>query len=365
MYGKRNLETMCNNDIDVSIIIPVYNAEKYIKQCVESILKQTLSSWELILVDDGSKDNSLMICQDYAEKYSNIVAIHQMNGGSSVARNTGLRNANGRYIAFIDADDWIDSRMLEILINKADECTADIVICNYFNVYTDGRCVLQPKSGFGEWVLQEKEDRDIFLRKYLCKGIKEYRPYLKVGFPWAKVYSHNLIKENDLFFPEGLARTEDGIFNMYAIENARKVIFLDEGLYYYRLLEESISHCYYPNIVRNTERDFEEVKKFATKYKKNDDIFNKGISIRIATWFYKYLKSYYFTPEYLKKNGYARARKEILSLRNQQLYEEAYRTVDLRLMTTFEKIFVVCMKYRWIELCYLGFKLREKAKCQK
>ena len=291
-----------NECVDVSIIVPVYNAEKYLDRCIDSVLKQTLSSWELILVDDGSRDNSLQICKEYAEKYHNIKSIHQENGGSSVARNTGLENATGRYIAFLDADDWMDSRMLTVLVHKADTADADIVICNYFDAYSDGRCELQPKSGFGEWVIEEKEDKDIFLRKYLCKGIKEYRPYVYVGQPWGRVYSHQLLLENSIEFPVGLARTEDGIFNMYAAENAKKIIYLDEGLYYYRMLEDSISHCYYPNIVKITERDFAEVKKFAARYKENDEIFQKGISVRITTWFYKYLKYYYFTPENLSKD---------------------------------------------------------------
>ncbi len=355
---------MCN-DIDVSVIVPVYNAEKYIRKCIESVLQQTLSSWELILVDDGSKDNSLEICQEYAQKYRGIVAIHQENGGSSVARNFGLRKATGRYIAFIDADDWIHTRMLEVLVEKAEQTNADIVICNYFNCYEDGKCILQPKSGFGEWVIEAKEDRNIFQRKYLCKGVKEYRPYLKVGSPWGKLYSNHLIKENNLTFPEGLARTEDGIFNLYAVEYANKIVYLDEGYYYYRMLEDSISHKYYPNIVRNTERDFEEVKVFASKYKKEDIIFNKGILIRIATWFYKYLNSYYFTPQYISEHGYLKARKEVLRLRKEPLYDNAYRMADLRLMTKAERILVLCMKYKCIELLYVLVRIREKMKCWK
>lgn len=352
---------MCSN-IDVSIIIPVYNAEKYICQCVESVINQTLSSWELILVDDGSGDNSLKVCQEYAVKDNRILVIHQSNSGSSVARNVGLKNANGRYIAFLDADDWMDSSMLEILVKKADESFADIVICNYFNVYSDGKCVLQPKSGYGEWIIEKKDDRDIFLRKYLCKGVKEYRPYLKVGSPWGKVYSRHLITENNLSFPEGLARTEDGIFNMYAVEHANKLLYLDEGYYYYRILDDSISHRYYADIVNNTERDFKEVKKFASKYKKEDVIFNKGILVRITTWFYRYLSCYYFTSKYISENGYFKARKEVIRLRELPLYEDAYRMVDLQLMTNFEKIFVICMKNKWIELLYIGVRLREKLK---
>lgn len=109
------------HDIDVSVIVPVYNSEKYLRKCIESVLEQTMSSWELILVDDGSRDKSFEICQEYAKKHNKISAVHQENSGSSVTRNLGLRMASGKYIAFVDADDWIDTRMLEVLVQKAEQ----------------------------------------------------------------------------------------------------------------------------------------------------------------------------------------------------------------------------------------------------
>ena len=115
----------------VSIIVPIYKAEKYIRQCLDSILAQTYTKWEAILVNDGSPDNSGKICNEYANKDNRFRVIHQQNGGVSVARQTGLDNVTGNYIIHCDPDDWIDPNMLEDLISKAKEENADMVICDF------------------------------------------------------------------------------------------------------------------------------------------------------------------------------------------------------------------------------------------
>ena len=116
----------------VSIIIPVYNVELYLSKCIDSILAQSFTDWECILVDDGSKDNSGSICDNYALKDNRIKVIHQNNSGVSVARQVGIDNVCGEYCIHIDPDDWIESNMLEELYNKAKSDDADMVICDYF-----------------------------------------------------------------------------------------------------------------------------------------------------------------------------------------------------------------------------------------
>ena len=349
----------------LSIIIPVYNAEQYLSECIDSILNQSICDWELILVDDGSVDNSSEICKKYEKIDSRIKCIQQCNSGSSVARNSGIFQAKGKYISFVDADDWVEKIMFEKLIECAESDEAEIVICNHYHVYQDGETILQPKSGFGKWIIDGKNEIDIYLRKYLCKGVKQYRPYLKMGQPWGRIYLRKILVDNNIIFPEGLARTEDGIFNMYAAESSTKIIFLDEGLYYYRVLGNSISHSYYPNIVANTERDFLEVKIFAEKYKKNDTIFIKGINARITTWFYKYLACYFFNYIYLKENGYISARKEIISIRNKEPYKSAYKNVNLSMLTKMELLFVFCMKLRLIEILFIMVRFRERMRIKR
>ena len=121
----------------LSIIVPVYKVEKYLAQCVDSILAQTLKDYEIILVDDGSPDNCGKICDDYAEKHSNIRVIHKVNGGLTAARQTGMQAAQGKYVAFVDSDDWIDPEMFRILVDQAEEHSADISCGSFVFEYED------------------------------------------------------------------------------------------------------------------------------------------------------------------------------------------------------------------------------------
>ena len=118
----------------ISIIVPVYNVEEYIHKCINSILAQTYKDFELILINDGSPDNSGIICDEYARADSRIKVIHQQNSGLSAARNAGLAVAKGDYIGFVDSDDWIDKSMYESMITEAQTLEADIVICDYYKV---------------------------------------------------------------------------------------------------------------------------------------------------------------------------------------------------------------------------------------
>lgn len=124
--------------IKVSIIIPVYNAEKHLKKCIQSVLTQTEKDIEVILIDDGSKDESLHICQLYEKQDNRLRVIHQENSGVSAARNKGITLAKGEYIGFVDADDWIDCEMYRLMLGEAKKTDADVVMCDARTVYEDG-----------------------------------------------------------------------------------------------------------------------------------------------------------------------------------------------------------------------------------
>ena len=119
----------------ISIIVPIYNVEKYLKKCIDSIINQTYKNLEIILVDDGSPDNCGKICDEYAKKDNRIKVIHKENGGVSSARNVGVENATGEYIGFVDSDDYIEKDMYEVLINNLKKENADISIISNYEVY--------------------------------------------------------------------------------------------------------------------------------------------------------------------------------------------------------------------------------------
>lgn len=342
-------------NILVSVVIPIYNAEKYLRECLNSILNQTISNIEVICIDDGSNDKSVDICKEYIKKDNRVRLLTQENSGPSIARNRGIEEATGEWISFVDADDWLEKNMFEKLISVSED--SDIVICNHYKNMPKSKEKVHIKLGEGKQIWN-KERINIELRKFLCKGIKEYKPYLTVGAPWARIYRLSLIKEYNVTFPVSVRRTEDGIFNMNIFERCKKIIYLNEPLYHYRVLADSLCHKMSSNIIKYTEADVEEVKKFARTYKFQDEMFIQGIDVRICTWFYKYLAYYFFTEQYLDEYGYLKARKEIIKLLNNQYYKNAFMNVEMGLMRNTEKIFVIIMKYKLIEIAYVMVKAR-------
>ena len=221
------------NNIKVSVIVPIYNAEKYIKKCVESILNQSLKEIELILVNDGSTDASYSICQTYAEKDKRIVLLDQVNAGVSVARNNGLNVAKGKYIEFVDADDYIESDTIEILYKRAVKSNSDTVIFGIKNVYSDNESFTDVK------------DEDYTLTEFL-KHYGEYISNAIIGATWNKLYRRELIE--GVRFIEGKRYNEDLFFNLDALKKC-KIISLHQGVHYnYIHNADSVTSKYIENL---------------------------------------------------------------------------------------------------------------------
>ena len=193
-------------DKKVSIIIPVYNAEKYLERSINSILKQTYKNIELILVDDGSKDNSLRVCQEFSKKHKNIITIHKENGGVSEARNTGIQHATGDYIEFVDADDSIDENCVEKLVSGIKD--ADVCLCGFVLDKIDGQKILAAKE---DYVFEFRKD------------IKKAFDLVRLGLsnsPCNKLYKKEKIKT---LFNKKYFIGEDVIFNLNYIKNCEKI----------------------------------------------------------------------------------------------------------------------------------------------
>lgn len=203
---------------DYSIIVPVYNVKDYIKECVDSILSQTIESFELILVDDGSSDGSSEICDKYAGSDSRVVVKHKANGGVSSARNMGLDIAKGSFIVFVDSDDWVTKDYLSTFnVRKSD---ADL--------YIQGLQFVNSKTGL---VSEEKDLPDLVLDKEAFPiQIPKYN-ILALGFPVCKCYRKNIIEQNHLRFNESISHHEDHIFVFDYLLHTSK-IQLNAGLQY-------------------------------------------------------------------------------------------------------------------------------------
>lgn len=209
----------------VSVIIPVYNVEQYLERCLDSVVNQTLKDIEIIIVNDGSTDSSLKICDKYALQDQRIKIITRKNGGLAAARNTGLEHATGEYIGFVDSDDWIDSDYYEKLYNTAKKYNSDIAYADFIR---KGKRKHKRRMKFEtEMVSTEIHDK--------IKNCKN----LTLGCVWNKIYRKELVFNNNLKFPEGRL-FEDGIFSMQSIYYANSVVSVPNTFYYYFVNPTSI-----------------------------------------------------------------------------------------------------------------------------
>lgn len=226
------------NDL-ISIIIPVYKVEKYLEKCIESVLKQTYTNLQIILVDDGSPDNCGKICDEYAKKDSRIEVIHKANGGLSDARNVGISKAKGRYIGFVDSDDYIKEDMYEILLNLIKKYDADVSICNLYDVIDGNECIRNKENG-----IREYSRIDILKEILLDKNIQSYA--------WNKLYEKELFDE--IKYPIG-KKYEDIGTTFYLFEKCNKIVVTSEPEYYYLKRADSLVN----NVTESTILDYTEI----------------------------------------------------------------------------------------------------------
>ncbi len=218
----------------LSIVIPVYNTEKYLHKCIDSVLAQTFTDYELILVDDGSKDSSPAICDEYAAKDSRIRVIHQENAGACLARKAGIAIAVGDYIGFVDSDDYIEPDMYETLYDKAISNNADIVACNFFE---DGGFITEVKLGLGEGLYDSDSiKKNLFFNLEIGKDTVNE---ILVN----KIFRGNLIKECMGKNEFSLRIYEDCVMAAYCMLECKLLYVVNRALYHYnKNVPQSLTH---------------------------------------------------------------------------------------------------------------------------
>lgn len=223
--------------IKASFIVPVYKVEKYLRECVDSILAQTLESFELLLVDDGSPDNCPEICDEYAEKDSRVRVFHKENGGVSSSRNVGIAGARGKYICFIDSDDFISGDFAQGLFNAAEKYGADIVQGGISYCSEDGETKYEEKSRLPlDTVISHSQ---------VCALFDEMSSKCLALYCWRNMFRRDFLINNSIKFDESLKIGEDSVFNEQALLLASIVTAIDSCNYYYRSREDSAMNIKY------------------------------------------------------------------------------------------------------------------------
>lgn len=218
----------------ISVIIPVYNAEKWIHETLDSLVVQTYPNVEIICVDDGSKDSSCAIVEAYREKYGNIRLIRQKNSGVCAARNTGIENASGDYIAFVDADDCVESDMYEKMIAKLEEDDSDIVFCEFVRFWPNGKIQHTVERSF-DALVNNPQDIRAFLYSTHSEVIGDtlYTDDLH-GCCWRSVFKKSIIEEYHICFPQGMKFAEDQVFMLNYLKCCNSISYLPNEFVHYR-----------------------------------------------------------------------------------------------------------------------------------
>ncbi len=230
----------------ISIIVPIYKVEKYLRRCLDSIINQTFTDWECILIDDGSPDNSGKICDEYAEQDERFMVIHQKNQGVSVARNMGLDTAKGEWITFVDSDDWVDEKYLALLYENAKQKNADVVITG--SVLTDGENILCEYVPINGWLNIPKDFT------------------MNLQSPWGKLFRMDICKKNNFKFPLNITVQEDLYFNFLFLISTKKIYGIANTPYNYFRHKESTLY----NLTK--QKIFDEVHVLSLIEKKLSDI---------------------------------------------------------------------------------------------
>lgn len=213
----------------ISVIVPIYDVEKYLKICIDSILKQTYGNIEIILIDDGSPDGCPKICDEYKKKDARVIVIHKENGGLSDARNTGLRIAKGEYVTFVDSDDYLNLNFLSIMYNKIEELGSDIAFCDYMSV--DESSLKQFSYTQGNSVTMSNVE--------CLTNVYRPRKHGMSFVAWGKIYKKRLFDEHTIEFPVGKIH-EDTYTTYKLLYHSSKITFISNELYYYRKRSGSI-----------------------------------------------------------------------------------------------------------------------------
>ena len=269
----------------VSIIVPIFNVEKYLSECIDSILSQTYENIEIILIDDGSTDKSAEICDKYALKDKRVRVIHKINGGVSAARNDALQQANGQLIMFVDSDDWINSETCETAVSTMQESGADVVMWTYISENNGNQ---SPKIIFGSDTIFEGTNvkEKLHRRLFGLTGEELANPELADSLcpVWGKLYKKELILDNNISFVDlsKIGTYEDGLFNIEVFSNVEKAVYLNKFLYHYRRENtSSVTSGYRKYLFEKWQHLFDLMQEYIDKNNLPND-YQTALNNRIA-----------------------------------------------------------------------------------
>ncbi len=324
----------------ISIIVPIYKVENFIKQCVDSIIAQTNKDIEIILVDDGSPDNCPVICDEYAKKDSRIKVVHKENGGLIAARKSGLDVANGDYVCFVDGDDWLEPDMYEYVKNAIEKHSPDCVITQFFYSYEDREEPSEYKL-YQEFYTRNDLETDVYPTMLFNGRFYQFGVY---PCCWTKVFRKELIEKHIYDVDDRIRMGEDIAFTYPCLMECQSVAFVDKPLYHYRQNPNSMTASYDPVLQDIYTLPYEALLKKSRKL---------GVDLSGQLQYYLlYLANFVIRNEASSKNP--KTKKEsnavIKALLDNEYLKNELKNIDMSKLPAHTKLLVTALKSNSVKM---------------
>jgi glycosyltransferase EpsH len=324
----------------VSIVVPVYNVEKYLFQCLDSIVNQTYTNLEIIVVNDGSPDGSYQVFEKFSENDSRIKIINQENAGLSAARNAGIKEATGEYLMFVDSDDWVETTIVENLLSKING--VDLIVCSYYRSYEN---TVIPRFFDVEGIIKG----EVFQRRLvglLGNELNDPSQADSLVTVWAKLYKTIIIKENELqFVSTKEVGTEDLLFNVQYCNYVLNCYIFNKALYYYRKNNiSSLTTIYKSRLFTQWLNLYAIIQNIIVD---KGARFNKAFDNRVCLSLIGLGLNEIQNPE-----GFLSRYKKLRVILNDELYKKAFASLELKYFPIHWKLFFGFAKYRFVPGVY-------------
>lgn len=341
----------------LTVVIPIYNVEPYLRQCLDSVVNQTYKNLEIILVDDGSPDNCGAICDEYAANDDRIIVIHKENGGLSAARNDGIRKATGEWITFVDSDDWCELDYYEQMLKEEFDSDTDIICASDHYVESASDSTTQRRCFKEGFAFCSEKERHILMNRVLdLKGtvLVGDAPF---GYPWDKLYRGNFLLREDLLFDESLRVCEDALFNYRAMSKAGKVVGRICAGYHYRFNLSSITKTVDP---KRPEKNYQYVSKLC-KYAEGyglDDGMRDVLNAHVMNTFLSVLSLSYFHPD--NTMPYTEILHKVKKMKDMPCYYNAIHSKNSCYLSGKRTMLKYILRYDFLNLFVLLYFLKRK-----
>lgn len=319
----------------ISVMIPAYNAERYIKECLESLKNQTYKNIEIVIVNDGSTDCTQSICEEYVSEDNRFRLVNQKNGGEGAARNRGLQEAKGKYLCFVDADDHVYSEFIENMYKMQQEYQAGMVICGFTELKDNE--VINETSGEIQ-VMNQEVAMENLLKEDSFKG-----------YVWNKMFDMDIIRKNQLKFDVSLAVWTDVLFVFQYMLHIQRVVFNPKPMYYYIYVESSASHA--ANHVLGVEKSYSAIRakeQMVDSIPEGYDKVKKQLAVRFVKSSLAVIRNVGYSKDGQNYNSYLEnVRAYIKEYANQAIAELSIKDwVLMRMALYFPKVLIKLYKFK-------------------